>query len=558
MSLAKITSNRKVKMRFVILNLYLTLLAISSYAQFITHGPVVGGLTPHSARVYVRTIAPMSGVLKVTSEKQTKSVDFSTLANLDNSCIIALKELAPNTLHRLQFLFKGNSVADSIQGSFITFPEVGQPGNYLFVSGSCQESVNMKTFDVMASLKPRLMLHTGDFTYPSYQMGDDYPVKYSAVQESYRRRYQEKRMKEMLRSVPIAYVPDDDDGWGCARTEGNSGLSVGVEKRNNKKVIVNKLLSTKYTPEMRYNCIRGYVENFPGYELADSSDGFYHSFVMGNCEFIFLDTRFTADLNNRNFHYDSLKNLWSFRPDRNVRLISKQQMEWCKQKLKESKADWKFLVSGVPFNQNLKYMIDIGLKTQDVIASDAGERSSGFRAAVSFSGYWAGFPYQSKELLDFIKNNQIKDVIVISGDTHHNELDDGTNAGLPEMNASGLAVAGTHLGYYMNKLCKLMGYPGYDKFVWNHGGGGLKGNKNFKNQFGKVEVTGKEKVRLSVVDEDNVTLGSMEIAHSSSNQYKPLKPSPYERKLSRRMEREKPTAWIRFAKFMARIIFKQS
>ncbi|MBX7181142.1 MAG: alkaline phosphatase D family protein [Bacteroidia bacterium] len=538
--------------------LLLFIIPFIGIGQKITHGPVVGGVTESGARVYVRTVAPMSGKLVLENGDWKGEWLFDTKPERDNSMIVDVDGLKSNTLYAIKFYFESER-PDSLQGSFTTFPKPGEPGNYVFVTGSCQESENMRTFDRMAELKPRMMIHTGDFTYPSYQMGDEYPFTYEAVQESFRRRYQEKRMKEMLRTVPIAYIADDDDGWGCAREEGSAGVSIEMQQRGKKKkkVVVNKLHTTKFSQLERSNCKRGYVENFPGYALVDSSDGFYHSFVMGNCEFIFLDTRFTADLNYRNFKYDSLKNHWSFAPDSNVRLISKKQMDWAKQKLKESKADWKFLVCGLPFNQNLKHLIDLGIKTQDIIAGDAGEKGTGLRIASSFSQYWAGFPYQSNELLAFLKNNQIKDVIVISGDTHHNVMDDGTNGGLPEINASGLAVAGTHLAYYMNKFCKLMGYPRYDKFVWNHGGGGLKGNKNFKNQFGKVEVMGKEKVRLSVVDESNVTLAVMDITHSSINKLKAKKPA-YFRKLERRYRNPKPTAWIKFAKWMARIIFKQS
>lgn len=561
------------RLKILIINCCLIISSLTANAQFITHGPVTGGLTDTSARVYVRTQMPQQFLLRfepANNPADVKFVKVETTKALDNSCITNLTGLQSNTLYNVSFWF-GDTITenvknldnlklvqDTMHGSFQTFPHKGERGNYLFVTGSCQESENMKTFDVMASLKPRMMIHTGDFTYPSYQMGDDYPELYSAVQVAYRRRYQEKRMRQMLWDVPIAYVPDDDDGWGASRTEGITGSGFGIEKRGKKDVIVNKLTISPYKDIWRTNCMRGYVENFPGYELKDTSDGFYHSFVMGNIEFIMLDTRFTAESSGHNLKYDSLKNHWSFAPDTNIHIISPKQMTWLKQTLKNSTADWKFLVMGLPFNQNLKQLIDIGIKMQDVVAGAGGEGGTGFRAAVSFSTYWAGFPHQSKELLNFISTNNIKDVVVVSGDTHHNTLDDGTNAGLPEMNASGLAVAGTHLAYYMNKFCKLMGYPAYDKMVWNHGGGGLKGNKNFKNQFGKIQVVGNEYVEMSIVDEDNVTLGTMKIPHSTKvDATKKVKRPHYLKKIERRYNKTRPTAWMGFAKFMARIIFKQ-
>lgn len=549
----------------------------SAGAQYITHGPVVGGVTDSSARIYVRTIRPLEFTMNYYEANnraaQDQYSDLVTTAAKDNSCIIDLKGLKSNTVYKIQFLFPkpdfeypdslGNMVrehrpleVDSISGSFQTFPKPGERGDYLFVTGSCQESPNMKTFDVMAALKPRMLIHTGDFTYPSYQMGDDYPVKYSAIEESYRRRYDEKRMKQTIQNLPIAYVPDDDDGWGASRWAGVTGVGYEFQQRGKKRVLVNKIKIDSFPDIMRSNCMRGYVDFFPGYALKDSADGFYHSFVMGNIEFIMLDTRFSADGNGYNFKYDSLKNRWSFAPDSSIHIISPAQMQWVKRKLKESKADWKFLVMGLPFNQNLKHLIDMGINTQDVLAGDAGEKGTGFRMAVSFSTYWAGFPYQSKELLDFIKNNNINDVIVVSGDTHHNVIDDGTNSGLPELNASGLAVAGTHLAYYMNKFSKLMGYPNYDKYAWNQGGGGLKGNKDFKNQLGKIQVVGNDYVQLSVVDEDNVELATYKVVHSTK-QTKTKKVPHYQKRIEKRYKKHKPTLWMDFAKMIAKIIFKQ-
>lgn len=556
------------------------LYSLEANAQYITHGPVVGAVTDSSVRIYVRTNIPQTMVLLLQDDTLQRSsyeikgrrIQFTTTTDKDNSIILDIGNLKSNTYYAIKLwhpydTFKsetkdGDKITnykfkqDTIHGSFQTFPKPGERGDYLFVTGSCQESPNMKTFDVMAKLKPRMLIHTGDFTYPSYQMGDDYPVKYSAIEESYRRRFDEKRMKQTLQNLPIAYVPDDDDAWGASRWAGISGVGYEFQQRGKKRVLVNKLKIDSFPDIMRSNCMRGYVDFFPGYELKDSSDGFYHSFIMGNAEFIMLDTRFSGDGNGYNFKYDSIANHWSFSPDSNIHIISPKQMQWVKDKLKASKADWKFLVMGLPFNQNLKHLIDMGIKTQDVLAGDAGEKGTGFRMAVSFSTYWAGYPYQSKELLDFIKNNKINDVIVVSGDTHHNVIDDGTNGSLPELNASGLAVAGTHLAYYMNKFSKLMGYPRYDKYAWNQGGGGLNGNKNFKNQLGKIRVVGNDFVELSVVDEDNTELCTYKVTHSTKETT--VKKTPhYQKKLERRFKRTKPTLWMNFAKGIAKIIFKQ-
>ncbi len=531
-----------------------TLSVLLAEAQYITHGPVIGALTSTTARFYIRcsSQSAFSILLSTDSLFQFNILKFSneTSTQLDNSIITPLNNLTPSTRYFYKVEFDGK--ADERKGSFKTFPSVGERGHYVFTSGSCQESKNMKTFDRMSEINPDLFIHVGDFTYPSYQMNDDYPSKYTAIQESYRRRYEEIRMKDMLWHVPIDYVYDDDDCWGSARTKAVSRCSYGIDSITKK--VINYISFEHFADSVRYNCIRGYVEYFPGYNMVDTSEGLYHSFVMGNCEFIFMDTRSTADCEGDQFTYDSLSKKWFFTPNPNLHLVSAKQMQWAKDRLLNSKADWKFLVCGLPFNKSLKHLIDLGVKMQDIIVAGGGEKGTGFRLAVSWASYWAGFPNDQKELLDFIHQNKIKDVLVVSGDTHHNELDNGQNAGLPEMNVSGLAVAGTHLGYYMNLISKLCGYPDIKKYLWNHGGGGIH-NKNFKNQFGKIEVNGNDNVRMSIIDEDGKQLASMKIMHSSKGGTNVFKEKPYQKRMNKRFGK-KPTGWQRFVKSVANSIFK--
>lgn len=528
--------------------------SFSLFSQLITHGPVIGNVTDTGATIYLRTLQPSHIVITATFKNgSSKTFEGKTDAARNNSNLFHLVGLAPNTFYALSFEVDG--WRDTIKGSFITFPEKGQSGKFLFTTGSCQETDNMKTFDRMAELKPRLFIHTGDFTYPSYQMNDDYPIKYEAVQESYLRRYSEKRTREMLWNVPIAYMYDDDDGWGASRVYGVTGCRYFIDTTANSKRLVNVVRSDSFPSIFRHNCFRGYVEQFPHYELPDTSEGLYHKFSFGNCDFIVLDTRGTSDNQALQFDYDSLNNKWVFNPKPNVHIISPKQMQWLKKQLIESSADWKFIVCGLPFNQNIKHLIDLGIKMQDMVVGGAGEKGTGFRMAISFATYWAGYPNDGMELLDFIKNNNINDVIVVSGDTHHNVIDDGTNAGLPELNASGLSVAGTHLAYYMNLASIASSYPPLKKYLWNGGGGGL-GNKNFKNQFGRIDVNGTQFVDLSVVDEDGKQIGFKRIWHSTSPKHKVLKHNqPYQKRLNRLYGR-KPGGWMQFVKSLAKLVFK--
>jgi len=482
------------------------------FAQFVTHGPVVGALGPHSARMYVRTSFERNFILQLSQDTLFgKTIQFAghTVADKDFTTILNLTGLQPYTFYYYRLLFDGQP--DERKGSFTTFPPEGQKGHYVFTTGSCQETENMKVFDVIPLHQPNLFLHTGDWTYPSYQLDNTYPTNYNTVQLAWRRHYNENRMKDMLLTVPIDYVHDDDDGFGPHR---EAWYSTTYTQDSLSGEIYNGFTFDTITQQMRSNVFKAYTEFFPAYALPDTSIGLYHSFKMGNCEFFFLDTRSNSDLPTLAYQFDVATNLWSFNPPPGHKIIGTKQMQWLKNGLMNSNADWKFLVGGVPFNKNIRLIINFALNFQQTALSIAGVNGTGFRLSASFAGYWAGYPEEQNELLQFIADNQLKDLIYISGDTHHNVIDDGTNAGMPELNASGLSVTGTNLAYFLNLFGQLIpNAPSISDSVWNGGGNGL-GNTNFKNAFGKIEVFNADSVKLYVIDEDNEVVSHITIAHS--------------------------------------------
>ena len=73
---------------------------------------------------------------------------------------------------------------------------------------------------------------------------------------------------------------------------------------------------------------------------------------------------------------------------------------------------------------------------------------------------WAGYPEDTEFLIDIIKNNDIKNVIMVSGDSHSSYIDDGANSVLPEISSSNLDTKNSKLGL----LTQLAGYN-----IWNQG-----------------------------------------------------------------------------------------
>lgn len=482
----------------------LTVIAIITHAQYITQGPAVGAVTDTSCKMYLRTAQPAMVSVELAMFPEFlngKVFKGFTKAEIDNTVMLNITGLDANTKYFYKIYVNGEE--DTIRGNFRTFPAMGQRGDYVFVTGSCQETENMKVFDVMPLHQPYFLMHTGDFTYPDYQMPPGYAGSMQTVAVSYQRRYDEKVMKQMLHNIPIDYMHDDDDYVG-----GSGGRYCTNDFKASVKDghVVNEMFADTFEPVKRENVIRGYSQFFPHYDLPDTSTGIFHSFKFGNAEFFVIDRESDKQWPNKDaFKYDPVKKKWRFDPPKGYALFGKKQMDWLKQAMKNSTADWKFIVSGVPLNGACKKLTDAGIKLQNMHIKGW----YGFHLAWGFGQYWNAYPEERNDFMKFLKDNNINNVIVVSGDTHHSVMDDGKNAGLPEINASGLSVSTTELAKYLKLIGNITGFYKM-KNIWNRGGIGLS-SKTCKNGFGKIRIVGNEFVELSIIDEDNTLISSFKV-----------------------------------------------
>ncbi len=488
-------------------NLLWVVLLILSYTnnaqtQNITHGPMIGAITENSARIYIRTNVASPYVLEYSTDSLFSDFDVvidSTRLGLDNSNIIQLTGLIPHTDY--YFRYRMNDILQEVIGHFRTFPLPGEAAHMVFVTGSCQETENMKVFNAMPLHDPDLFIHTGDFTYPSYQVAN-YPQEWSSIETAWRRRNEEPICKDMLKRIPIAYMPDDDDTWGNSRYFRGGSAEIRYEDG----MLINYYNLIPRTREMRGNCLEGYKAFFPGYLVENDTLGYYHSFKAGNSEFFMIDTRSANTGGWNNLKYNEQFNFWTFNGSNpNNSILSQPQLDWLLNGLLNSDATWKFIVSGVPFNKNIQPLVILPLLLQGVVFNIGGREGTGFRLSYSLSDYFGAYAYERTQILSFIRQNDIKNVIVISGDTHGSAIDDGRNAGLPEMNASGLSVVDEDELYYIfNNVLSPLGLD-LREWLWNKGGMGL-GNSDTSNAFGKIEVFGNDSVQLCIINEDNVTV----------------------------------------------------
>ncbi|GIV33977.1 MAG: hypothetical protein KatS3mg031_1512 [Chitinophagales bacterium] len=202
----------------------------------------------------------------------------------------------------------------------------------------------------------------------------------------------------------------------------------------------------------------------------------------------------------RNPQHEAIKEVggkWVLQEPAGHSIMGQVQRQWLFNGLLNSTADWKIIVSRVVFNKGYRTVLDsllkIGKGISPILGIDVSgiQLSTGLIGAGIMSDGWAGFPSDQDALLDLIETNDIKNVFIVSGDAHTAALDDGANSGIPELLSANLKKANSQDAVVFSDF---LGY-----WVWNKGASGLS-TQNLNNTYGKVEVFGKDSIRLSAID----------------------------------------------------------
>ena len=487
----------------------LLLFPFTLFAQSISSGPVVGGLTSNSARIYIRTDVPTEFDIELDtlSDFGTSIIITDSTRSDQFSMVIAdVQGLEPFKKYFYRYLIN-DQPQDSVY-SFTSFPEEGGLGHYKIAVGSCNYFENFPLFGHIKDFGPMLFIHLGDWKYPPSTFGWNYNLFPDRIANAFSWCYNDANMSRyILNGMAIDYVYDDSY---CHN--GNQGATF---PRTVESLLPNgqtffDLQTVQFDPGVIPGAINGYFDHFPGYESVDTAIGVHHSFKLGNMEFFMLDLRNSATPQNEPYIYHPETNTYTFEPGPNHSLMSAGQREWLLDGLLNSTADWKIIGSSVMFNKRFVQFREIATQLQ-VLAP------SMIDYAANLSYMWNAYPADQNALLDFVRDNHLKDVIVVSGDSHSSMVDDGTNAGLPELSASGLTSEDEgYLNHSLDSVIDLLGYTyGTIDSLWNGGGNGVD-NENFSDSYGTMEVFGKDSMRLCAMDELGQEMGCIIIYHSSS------------------------------------------
>lgn len=485
------------------------LFPIVSQGQNIVSGPVVGGVTANSARIYIRTNVATEFELELdtTADFVTSIlVTDSTRSDQFNMVLTNVEGLLSSKKYFYRYQINGQP-QDSIY-SFVSFPEEGEPGHYKIGVGSCNYFENFPLFGHIKAFDPMLFIHLGDWRYAPSTYGWDYNLYPDRIADAFSFRYNDANMSGyILNGMAIDYVYDD--AYCHNGNQGNTFPRIQVTELAPDSFFYD-LQTVEFDSAVIPGAIRGYFDQFPGYEAVDTTIGIHHSFKLGNIEFFMLDLRNPATPQHDPFIYHQETNSYTFEPGPNHSLMSAGQRQWLLDGLQNSTADWKVIGSSVMFNKRFVQFREVALQLTALLPSL-------IEYVSSLAYFWNAYPADQEVLLDFIEQNNIKDVIVISGDSHSSMVDDGTNAGLPELSASGLTSEDEgYLNHSLDSVIDLIGYTyGTIDSLWNGGGNGVD-NENFSDSYGTMEFYRNQYVRLCAMDELGQEMGCIVVYHSSN------------------------------------------
>ena len=269
--------------------------------------------------------------------------------------------------------------------------KVNQPYDFAIACSSCAGGTisqfssygvsNSRVFDLIRQYKYQaksgqdsnlaMFIHMGDLHYRNdlpflglkENLLDDYRDNYNLIMNL-------SRQKNLYQNIPLAYIWDDHD-YGTNDSDSSYNL--------------------------KYLASEAYREQVPSYPLVEKLNiiegrgAIYQSFIIGRVRFIMTDSR---------FHQEQIDILGKL----NRTLLGKEQTEWFLEQLKFAQQQQKNNREGLTIWVNsIPWIAELDAPTNS----------------------WNKFPQERTLIANFVKENDINKLLMISGDAHMLALDDG-------------------------------------------------------------------------------------------------------------------------------------
>ena len=477
----------------------------------------IGAVTDTSAKAFIW--AHGTSAVQVwygTAPDDTGSQVLSVTLSSEGFGQVNLTGLQPHTRYYYQ-AFVAGADSSAVQ-TFQTLPSPGKVTYLKFAFGSCQAfgytpPTSEPIFQRIARDTPLVFLQCGDWGYPDlryYRLPHDsttFALWWDTIVASYYARYGGADVHRLMAVAPIDYVYDDHDY-----------LQDNASRLSSPHISDTLIREFSYPPYARRNIIHAYTQFFPHYPLPDTSEGIFHKIRFANVEIFVCDNRSARapDLNALRWQGDTLY----FDPPSTHSMLGSIQRGWLLDGLRTSTATWKFVVTGVAFNRGYRQILQVLSGNKAAQSCALPGIGNGAMLLAGLTDTWAAFAAEQDSILAFCQRHRIRNVIWLSSDSHTSAIDDGQNAGFPELMAGNLRQTNSRLAWLMANAGPLISTfcPQaniHQSFaIWNAGGQGL-GNTNYNDAYGRIEVFGDDSVRLSIVDVNGTRIASLTLRNDS-------------------------------------------
>lgn len=337
---------------------------------------------------------PSFSASTIVTEGQT----FAT-SSADYTVRVRAEGLTPFTTYYYRFYTQTGF--ESVWGRTLTAPhENALPAEVRFAFVSCSNHNGRKwnVYDALASRdEVHYCVHLGDNVYES---GLGYPARDLSDWRALHKLYLElPELREVRRLFPWVHTWDDHEVFnnhcGGDMTEAERAIQAAA-----------------------YQAFSEFMPLDPEIQLT-SRDGIaelkiYRKLTFGRLfEFFVTDGRQYRDgvVCGRDFAVSACDDLYD--PERTM--LGREQTDWLKDELDASEATWKFILNGT-----VMMAMKLSNKVLPIFARYKGDnlRETSEGLVINLD-QWDGYPANRKEILEWVEDRSISNVVVLTGDIHN-------------------------------------------------------------------------------------------------------------------------------------------
>lgn len=335
------------------------------------HGPMLGHVTHDAASFWVRTAneadieirVVVDGIDRTDGIHEVKAATGRTSMADDFTVVVRVSGLMADAAHRYSVLIDGEDVEIST-ASFRTYPHPREASKFQIAFTACAGYApeHERVWRTIEKQNPLALLMLGDNVYI------DDPDHSLTQRFCYYRRQSRPEWRDLVGGRGVYAIWDDHD-FGINDSFGGPDT---------------------HEPAWKVDVWKIFTENWsnPSYGGGAEQLGVWFDFHMGDVHFIMLDGRYYREPNGRFAQHPAQSETPS--------MLGPVQLAWLKETLKKSKATFRVIASPVPW-------------------------AEGSTEGHNKMDKWDGFLAERNAIFDFLHENEINGVVLISGDRHRSD-----------------------------------------------------------------------------------------------------------------------------------------